>query len=109
MQFHGSHILSVEQFGLSDLSLLFQTAAKLEPVEGITEGGRLCVRGPNVMLGYLNADNPGTSAPPDCGRLGPAQLTVASSLRLPPLLSVQVTPTLSPALPSSTSLAASLP
>jgi acyl-[acyl-carrier-protein]-phospholipid O-acyltransferase/long-chain-fatty-acid--[acyl-carrier-protein] ligase len=29
---------------------------KLEPVEGITEGGRLLVRGPNVMRGYLNAD-----------------------------------------------------
>ena len=29
---------------------------KLEPVEGVTEGGRLFVRGPNVMQGYLNAD-----------------------------------------------------
>ncbi|HVU33523.1 MAG TPA: AMP-binding protein [Opitutaceae bacterium] len=29
---------------------------RLEPVEGITEGGRLLVRGPNVMQGYLNAD-----------------------------------------------------
>jgi acyl-[acyl-carrier-protein]-phospholipid O-acyltransferase/long-chain-fatty-acid--[acyl-carrier-protein] ligase len=29
---------------------------KLEPVEGVTEGGRLFVRGPNVMKGYLNAD-----------------------------------------------------
>ena len=29
---------------------------KLEPVEGVTEGGRLFVRGPNVMRGYLNAD-----------------------------------------------------
>lgn len=30
--------------------------ARLEPVEGVTDGGRLFVRGPNVMKGYLNAD-----------------------------------------------------
>jgi acyl-[acyl-carrier-protein]-phospholipid O-acyltransferase/long-chain-fatty-acid--[acyl-carrier-protein] ligase len=29
---------------------------KLEPVEGVSEGGRLLVRGPNVMKGYLNPD-----------------------------------------------------
>ncbi len=29
---------------------------KLETVEGVTTGGRLFVRGPNVMKGYLNAD-----------------------------------------------------
>jgi acyl-[acyl-carrier-protein]-phospholipid O-acyltransferase/long-chain-fatty-acid--[acyl-carrier-protein] ligase len=29
---------------------------KLEPVEGVAEGGRLFVRGPNVMKGYLNVD-----------------------------------------------------
>ena len=29
---------------------------KLEPVDGVTEGGRLFVRGPNIMKGYLNAD-----------------------------------------------------
>ncbi len=29
---------------------------KLDPVEGVTEGGRLLVRGPNVMRGYLNPD-----------------------------------------------------
>ena len=33
--------------------------ARLEHVEGVDEGGRLYVRGPNVMLGYLKADNPG--------------------------------------------------
>ncbi|MBL9172575.1 MAG: AMP-binding protein [Verrucomicrobiales bacterium] len=29
---------------------------KLEPVDGVAEGGRLLVRGPNVMRGYLNPD-----------------------------------------------------
>jgi acyl-[acyl-carrier-protein]-phospholipid O-acyltransferase/long-chain-fatty-acid--[acyl-carrier-protein] ligase len=29
---------------------------RLEPVEGVAEGGRLFVRGPNVMRGYLNVD-----------------------------------------------------
>jgi acyl-[acyl-carrier-protein]-phospholipid O-acyltransferase/long-chain-fatty-acid--[acyl-carrier-protein] ligase len=37
---------------------------RIEPVEGIKEGGRLFVRGPNVMLGYLNAEG-GYDAPPD--------------------------------------------
>jgi acyl-[acyl-carrier-protein]-phospholipid O-acyltransferase/long-chain-fatty-acid--[acyl-carrier-protein] ligase len=30
--------------------------SRLEPVEGVAEGGRLFVRGPNVMKGYLNAE-----------------------------------------------------
>jgi len=29
---------------------------KLEPVEGVAEGGRFFVRGPNVMKGYLNTE-----------------------------------------------------
>ena len=33
--------------------------ARLEPVPGVDEGGRLCVRGPNVMLGYLQGRQSG--------------------------------------------------
>ena len=36
--------------------LLPHVEYRLEPVEGVTDGGRLLVRGPNVMKGYLNPD-----------------------------------------------------
>ncbi len=40
---------------------------KLEPVEGVKTGGSLCVRGDNIMLGYMYHANPGVLVPPKDG------------------------------------------
>lgn len=37
---------------------------RLDDVPGIEEGGLLSIKGPNVMLGYLKADQPGIIQPP---------------------------------------------
>jgi acyl-[acyl-carrier-protein]-phospholipid O-acyltransferase/long-chain-fatty-acid--[acyl-carrier-protein] ligase len=47
--------------------LLPGVEARLEPVPGVLEGGRLHVRGPNVMLGYLKSGKPGIIEPPPEG------------------------------------------
>lgn len=40
----------------------------LEPVEGIDQGGRLVVKGPNIMMGYLLHDSEGKIVPPSTER-----------------------------------------
>lgn len=48
-------------------TLLPGIEARLDRVEGIAEGGRLSVRGPNVMLGYMRTEAPGAIEPPAGG------------------------------------------
>ncbi len=47
--------------------LVPEIEARIDPVEGIEGGGRLFVRGPNVMLGYLKPEEPGKIEPPEGG------------------------------------------
>ncbi len=40
---------------------------RIEPVEGLEEGGCLFVRGPNIMLGYVSVERPGEVLPLEDG------------------------------------------
>jgi acyl-[acyl-carrier-protein]-phospholipid O-acyltransferase / long-chain-fatty-acid--[acyl-carrier-protein] ligase len=48
-------------------SLIPGMEGRIEPVEGIPGAGRLFVKGPNVMLGYIKPENPGVICPPEGG------------------------------------------
>ena len=40
---------------------------RLEPIEGVDNAGKLVIKGPNIMLGYLKSDAPGVLQPPEDG------------------------------------------
>jgi len=50
--------------------LLPGMTARLAPVPGIEDGGRLSVTGPNVLMGYLKADHPGQLEVPETDETG---------------------------------------
>ncbi|HSM96763.1 MAG TPA: AMP-binding protein, partial [Rhizomicrobium sp.] len=47
--------------------LMANMKMRLDPAEGIANAGRLVVKGPNVMLGYIKPDAPGVIVPPPEG------------------------------------------
>lgn len=47
--------------------MLPHMSSRIEPVEGIAEGGRLFLRGPNIMKGYMNPHALGALIPPQQG------------------------------------------
>lgn len=60
-------VVSANQVGANKTGTVGRLLAgmehKLEAVEGIPNAGRLHVRGPNVMMGYLRPDQPGVVQP----------------------------------------------
>jgi acyl-[acyl-carrier-protein]-phospholipid O-acyltransferase/long-chain-fatty-acid--[acyl-carrier-protein] ligase len=47
--------------------LMANMQSRVDPVEGIPHAGRLFVKGPNIMLGYIKPEAPGVIQPPEGG------------------------------------------
>lgn len=66
-----SPVVAANQIGASRSGtvgrLMQGMESKLQPVEGIPNAGRLLVRGPNIMLGYIKPENPGVIEAPAGG------------------------------------------
>lgn len=62
--------------------LLPHLESRIEPVEGIDDAGRLHLRGANIMLGYLLADNAENCNPPNLFtvRVGTTQAILFTSM-----------------------------
>lgn len=59
--------------------LLPGITARCVPVPGIEEGGRLLVKGPNVMKGYLRAETPNHLCPPPSGEYDTGDIALLDS------------------------------
>ena len=42
----------------------------IQPIDGLAEGGRLFVKGPNIMMGFITQDSPGIINSPKTESLG---------------------------------------
>jgi acyl-[acyl-carrier-protein]-phospholipid O-acyltransferase/long-chain-fatty-acid--[acyl-carrier-protein] ligase len=66
-----SPVLAANQSGMNRAGtvghMLPAIETRIDPVEGIRDAGRLYVRGPNIMLGYIQVDKPGEIVPPKDG------------------------------------------
>ena len=66
-----SPVLAANQSGMNRAGtvghMLPAIEARIDPVEGIRDAGRLYVRGPNIMLGYIHVEKPGEIVPPTDG------------------------------------------
>ena len=56
--------------------------SRLEPVAGLERGGRLWVKGPNVMLGYLRYEHPGVLERPEDGWYDTGDIVELDAARL---------------------------
>ncbi|MCV9963848.1 acyl-[ACP]--phospholipid O-acyltransferase [Pararhizobium sp. BT-229] len=52
---------------------------RLEPFDGVPDGGQLFIRGPNIMKGYLKESEPGVLQPPEDGWHDTADVVVIDS------------------------------
>lgn len=50
--------------------LMPKMSYRILPVEGIDDGGLLCLKGPNIMLGYMMPDKPGVIVAPKVENIG---------------------------------------
>lgn len=67
----GSPVVAANSLDLNKPGTVGRLLADMEydlvPVEGIEDGGKLRIRGPNIMMGYMRSSAPGIIEPPQDG------------------------------------------